>query len=308
MAAPAGAGAGAPALTAALDIESLVIMIVSASKKKLLLEKGAYELADPTDDGMLAWAGMDRHHKNAELQDLPIAGFARVGTVGDGNCMLHTILYALSPTYRAHNRAARSTIADEFRKVLVARRAELEGLADIIYFEAGGATAFEEMFEILDGRREELNIEMGPLIGRLYNFNFLAVQVRTGMAIVPVCITLLGYQRHLPTVVTNYIGGAVNVGNRGAAFEGGGHYEALLRPVITAAAPTPAAGRRTTHKRTASPTESVVGLDEVRTVYLFDFAELRPILEMFRTSCAATRRLSSNRRSGSGKGAGAGAA
>jgi len=287
------------------DIESLVITIVSSSKKKLLLEKGAYTLADPTDDGVLGWAGL-KGYKHAELQDLPIGGLARVGTVGDGNCMLHAMLFALSPTYRAHNRAARSTIADEFRQVLAKRRRELEGLADILYSEIGGAAANEEMFDILEGRREELNIEMGPLIGRLYNFNFLAVQVRTGMAIVPVCITLLGWQRHLPTVVANYIGGGLNVGNSAAGYTASGHYEAILRPLISSL--PVAAPRRTTHRRTASPTESVaVGLDEVRTTYLFDFAELRPLLDMFRSGCSATRRLSSNtgkRKSGTGAGAG----
>jgi hypothetical protein len=319
MAAPA-----APALESITDIESLVIGIVVSAppKKKLLLEKGAYELADPTSPDMLAWADPRAGSKNAELQDLAVPGFARVGTVGDGNCMLHSFLYALSPTYRAHNRAARAAIADQFRNVLIARRADLEMVADMLYYKVGGAAAAEEWFETLEGKREELNIEMGALIAHLYNVNFLAIQIRDDMSLKPVCMTLIGHNPGLPTVLVNYIGGGVNVGNTG--FMSGGHYEAILKPVLAdTPAPELASKRRTTHKRTAAAAAAgaaagagagaraaapTISLDEVRTHYLFSEAELAPILALFATGCSAMLRRSSNsgsgRKNGSGNGSG----
>lgn len=293
------------ALETITDVESLVIaIVVSNPKKKLLLEKGAYELADPTSSDMLSWADPRAGSKNAELQDLIVPGFARVGTVGDGNCMIHSFLYALSPTYRAHNRAARAYLADQFRNVLIARRADLEITADILYYKVGGAAAAAEWFETLEGKREELNIEMGALIARIYNVNFLAVQVLDDMSLRPVCMTLIGHDPTLPTVLVNYIGGGVNVGNTG--FMPGGHYEAILKPVLAAAAAAVAteaavnSKRRTTHKRAAAAgagagaATATVSLDEVRTRYLFSEAELGPILALFATGCAAMLRRSSS--------------
>jgi len=298
--------AALPALESVSDIESLIIVIVASNpKKKLLLEKGAYELVPPINPDMLASADPRAGRKNAELQDLVIPDFARVGTVGDGNCMLHSFLFALSPTYRAHNRAARAYLADQFRDVLIARRADLEMVADILYYKVGGAAAAAEWFDTLEGKREELPIEMGTLIARIYNVNFLAVQIRDDMSLRPVCMTLIGHDPALPTVLVNYKGGGVNVGNTG--FMPGGHYEAILKPVLTAApVVAPAADkRRTTHKRAATPT---VSLDEVRTQYLFSETELGPILALFATGCAAMlRRSSSGRKSSSNRKTTAGA-
>jgi hypothetical protein len=282
------------------DIETLVIAIVlNSGKRKLLLETGEYTPAVPDDSDMLNWSDPRKGIKNAEIQDLVLSGFARVGTIGDGNCMLHSFLYALSPTYRAHNRAARAYIADRFRDVLVSRIDELKFIADIIYFDAGGADAAEEWFTILTGSREELNIEMGSLIAKMYNVNFLAIQILDDMSLKPVCISLMGYDATLPIVLVNYLGGGTDVGNKN--FLPDGHYEAILMPVYAAASSPVSPGataattstnskRRTTRKKspkTVMPSIPVVRLDEVRTRYFFDKDDIKPILELFRASCGA---------------------
>ena len=151
------------------DIETLVIAIV-ADTPGLNIEPSHYTIVGlEKSDDMLSWKSP------AELQQLIMPPLARVGTVGDGNCMLHSILYATSATYRAHNTKSRSKIADAFCKVLVEREEELKDLADAFFFEIGGAMGLEESFEILHGEREEINLELGLLIARLYGYNFLAV-------------------------------------------------------------------------------------------------------------------------------------
>ena len=274
MAAPTG-GAGTGGGNG-LDVETIVQGIVATATRKMILARQEFEPIDPTVNDMLQWE--DSKHKYAQIQDLP-GGFARVGTVGDGNCLLHSFLFALSPTYRAYNKAARSYIADEFRNILIARADELRALADATYFEIGGAVALEENFEILEGAREEIDIEMAPLIAQLYGFNLLVVQVRADMSIHPVCATYIAYNPALPTVLVNYIGGGLDIGNVGEGFESGGHYEAMFAPVMV---PVELAGAASRKKKADAPR---VALDNVRTQYIFRQTEIGELLVQFATAC-----------------------
>lgn len=273
------------------DIETLVNLIVQRLPG---LKYGVTEYRQvPSDSNdMLRWAAGSR--KYADFQMLPHYGLGRLGTVGDGNCLIHALLTVLSPTYRAHNGGSRSKIADAFRKVLRAREAELRDLADVTYFEIGGASALEESFEILRGHREEINIELAPLIGRLFDVNLLAVQINEDMTLRPACATWKGFDPSRPTVIVNYLGGGMNFGN--ANFVEGGHYESLFAPVVVTAAASSSEGagagagagakskRRTTRRK---PVDPIVSLDEVATQYVFlpGAAELAPILSMFSTTC-----------------------
>jgi hypothetical protein len=275
------------------DVETLILTIVSA-RDDLDEAPTKYSTVRSDDDGMLHWPGGRR--KYAEFQSLEGYGLGRVGTVGDGNCLLHSLLFLLSPTYRAHDGDSRSEIADAFRDVLKAREAEIRDLADITYAEIGGASALEESFEILQGDREEINIELAPLIGRLYGVNLLAVQINPDMTLRPVCATWAGFDAARPTILVNYLGGGLDFGNVG--FMEGGHYEAIFAPVVTAseepseaaAAASAGAGARRSTRRKAAPKKKAptyVTLNEVATQYVLQpgAPSLAPILEMFETQC-----------------------
>ena len=264
------------------DIESLVIAI-AADTPGLKIEPSHYKLvgADKADD-MLSWKSP------AELQQLVMPPLARVGTVGDGNCMLHSILYATSATYRAHNTKSRSTIADAFREVLIEREEELKDLADVFFPEIGGATALEESFEILHGEREEINLELGLLIARLYGYNFLAVQVQPDLTMRPVRVTMRNRDDALPTIAVNYIGGGLNFGH--ADFQKGGHYEVIISASLAA---LPAASSSSEHKKTSKRKTRKVKkpvvvrtLNEHDTAYLFaaGSAPLMSLMAMFDVS------------------------
>jgi hypothetical protein len=236
------------------DLETLVVSIITGIKGKLGIERHNYRVADPTSNDMLEWSSP------VEIQVLPTSPFMRVGTVGDGNCMLHSILFAASPTYRTHTKAARSKIADVFRNTLVARIEDLRDIADIFYAEAGGAGAIDESFEILKERREEVNLELGPVMGRLYGINFLAIQLKEDMTMKPVHVTKRNFDATLPTAVINYIGGGLDFGN--VNFQQNGHYEAIIagffsvtEPISSSSASahsSGSAGRRGTRKRSSN--------------------------------------------------------
>ncbi len=267
------------------DIESLVIAI-AADTPGLKIEPSHYKLvgADKADD-MLSWKSP------TELQQLVMPPLARIGTVGDGNCMLHSILYATSATYRAHNTKSRSTIADAFREVLVEREEELKDLADVFFPEIGGATALEESFEILHGDREEINLELGLLIARLYGYNFLAVQVQPDLTMRPVRVTMRNRDDALPTIAVNYIGGGLNFGHEG--FQEGGHYEVIISASL-AALPAAASSSSSEHKKATSKKKTrkakkpvvIRTLNEHDTMYLFaaDSAALMSLMAMFAVS------------------------
>jgi hypothetical protein len=275
-AAPTG-GAGTGGGTG-LDVETIVQGIVATATRKMILVRQEFEPIEPTTNDMLQWE--DSRHKYAQIQELPGGELARIGTVGDGNCLLHSFLFALSPTYRSHNKAARSYIADDFRNILIARADELRTLADVTYPEIGGAVALSENFEILEGAREELNIEMAPLIAQLYGFNLLAVQVRSDMSLHPVCATHIAYNPALPTVLVNYIGGGLDIGNGGEGFQSGGHYEAIFAPILV---PVEESSIRIGRKKKV--TEPRVALDNVRTRYIFRHSEMGDLLAQFEIAC-----------------------
>jgi hypothetical protein len=200
-------------------LEKLVAGIV-AIEADMKISPTIYKLADADSNDMLGWGAPP------EIQELPIPPLLRVGTVGDGNCMLHSLLFATSPTYRSHDADSRSVIADRFREILIAREEELKDLADVFFVEIGGAGALAESFDILHEGREEVNLELGLLIARLYGYNFLAVQVRDDMSLRPVRMTLTNRDETLPTILVNYIGGGLDFGQ--ADFQADGHYEAIV--------------------------------------------------------------------------------
>jgi len=280
-----------------MDIESAVIEIVkrTASLKHVI---AAYKYADPASNDMLAAT------KPIEIQVLPLKPLMRVGTVGDGNCLLHAILFSSSPTYRAHNKISRTKISDAFRNILVAREEELLDLADTFYAEAGGAAALVESFEILKGKREEISLEMGPIIARLFGSNLLAIQVKEDISLKPATVTMTNYDPTLPTIVVNYIGGGLNFGN--ANFQSGGHYEVIIAGVVAAASSSSSsssseksvgkavggagaasagktsARRKTVKKKKAAP--KTFTLNEVATKYIFqpEDPDLAHILDLFK--------------------------
>ena len=274
----------------ALDIESLVIMLV-AEEDGMHVAPARYKAAGPRKKGgMLSWT------YPPEIQPLALPPLTRVGTVGDGNCMLHSILFATSATYRSHDEDSRSIIADKFREVLIAREEELKDLADAFFPEVGGAMALEESFEILHGEREEINLELGLLIARLYGYNFIAVQVQSDLTMRPVRMTMTNRDEALPTIAVNYLGGGVDFGRSG--FSEGGHYEVIvsaeLGPVTPWAPPASSSSSSSSEKtsgkkkktRKAPKPIMVHGFNEGQTEYVFapDSPALMGLLVAFAVS------------------------
>jgi hypothetical protein len=182
-----------------------------------------------SDSGMLSW------HPTPEIQGLREDGLYRLGTVGDGNCMIHSILTAFSESYRSFDTDSRSLLADKFREYLQEEIDELKDTADILYPEIGGAEGIKDAFENLeDDERTELDMEIGPVIGRFLGFNFLAVQLNDDLSMKPVALTKRSWTPELPTIIINYIGGTTNIGGDAASAEfiGSGHYELVMAPVM----------------------------------------------------------------------------
>ena len=215
----AARGAEQPNLSQISDLENLVLALIGSDRT---YKQGAisYQVKPPGSNDMLL------SKQPIELQLLP-GGLVRVGTVGDGNCMLHSIMFAASPSYRTLIKQSRTKIVDQFRNVLITRMSELRALADSIYSSVGGATAFDESFDILLEKREEINLELGQLIAHLYGLNFLAIQFSETFEIRPVRQTLIGMNPSLPTILVNYIGGGLDIGNT-VEFQENGHYEAII--------------------------------------------------------------------------------
>ena len=251
--------AAAPNLQTLNNLEELVRTIVAGAGRGMRDLSPTYHVKTETDNEMLSWV------PHTEIQQIP-NGLYRIGAIGDGNCMLHSLLTAMSPTYRRHYKTNRQYIADEWRKILVRRMEELKELADVFYFDIGGAAAIEDSFEIIPKKRSELSLEIGLLIARLYGHNFLAVQLDTELNIKPACQTRIQYDPELPTVLINYMGGGLNFGN--VNFQESGHYEVIIR--------TSMEGLDTT-----KPVE----LNEARTSYTPRGEEMASILELFDTVC-----------------------
>jgi hypothetical protein len=278
-----------------MDLEAIVTTIVATATRKMLLARQEFEPVDPTTNDMLEWESSQ--HKFAQIQELA-GGYARIGTVGDGNCLLHSMLFATSPTYRTHNKAARSYIADRVRELVVARAEEVRDMADIAFANAGGSSALEESFEILEGRRQEINIELAPLVGRLFGINLLAVQIRRDMHMHPVCATYMGRDPDLPTVLVNYLGGGLDFGDAAEGFQEGGHYECIFAPTLVSAAASEAggggggagagakAGATARRAKSAAAAAARVMIDEAHTRYIFDDTHLASLLATFAAACA----------------------
>lgn len=273
-------------------------------------------------DDMLSWAVKRRTPKDAppqfdlrvQIQDVG-GGFARIGAIGDGNCMVHSLFTAASPTYRRQDMPTRQKIADKFRDILSIRIAELKEIANVVYEDIGGAEGLVDSFANLEGREEnstasktsssrksssrsssssissephirtEIDIELGPVIAQLYKFNFLAVRLDARLNMLPVKQTLYGRIPGLPTIFIHYSGGATDFG-AGNAFGGQGHYEVFVRPVLEGVAG--GAGRATSSRRTTArksdsilPASGVVHLDEDETIFMFSEEELASVLTKF---------------------------
>ena len=255
------------------DLETLVSVIIEQSNKRMREANPVYHVKTDADNEMLSWA------PHTEIQQIPL-GFWRIGTIGDGNCMLHSLLTAASPSYRRQNKTNRQLIADTWRTVLSARVGELKDMADIFYFDVGGADAIADSFDIIHTRRDELSLEIGPLIARLYGHNFLAVQLDSELNMKPACQTRIQYDSTAPTILINYLGGGLNFGNAG--FHESGHYEVIIR--------TSMAGLNTSRP---------VEINELRTSYVLTHAEITLLHELFNAECGPLEghRKSSSRRS-----------
>lgn len=251
------------------DLDLLVSTIIENKGAAVREATPVYHVKAARDNDMLSWM------PKTEIQELSM-GLWRVGAIGDGNCMLHSLLTAMSPRYRRQNKTNRQYVADRLKTVLAARVEELKDLADIVYFNVGGASAIIDSFGALTRLRYELSLEMGALIARLYGHNFLAVQLDSDLTIKPACQTLAQYNPELPTVLINYIGGGLDFGN--AEFQESGHYEVIFRTNVGGL-------------NTSRPIE----LNDASTTYTFSPANSVDILELFTTTCGLKR--SSNRRS-----------
>lgn len=250
-------------------------------------------------DDMLSWSVKRHTPKGAPTQfDLRVqiqdigGGFARIGAIGDGNCMVHSLFTAASPTYRRQDMETRQKIADKFRDILAIRVGELRYIADDVYSEIGGAVAIEDSFENLEGVAEgngggsadvirtEIDIELGPVIAKLYNFNFLAVRLDARLNMLPVKQSLYGRDPDMPTIFIHYSGGATDFGAANA-FGGQGHYEVIVRPVL--ADGHASSSRRTTARKTDSilPASGTVVLNEDRSTFMFSDEDLAGVLTKF---------------------------
>ena len=235
-----------------------------------------------------------------EIQDIGNA-FARIGAIGDGNCMVHSLFTAASPTYRKLLHMDRQAVADIFRDVLTSRVGELRVIADVVYAELGGAEAFEETFAQLEGiepnsssennsgsnkssssssgtkvNRSEIDVSMGPLIARMFGFNFLAVRLDERLRITPVGQTRIGRDTALPTIFIHYMGGGrLDFGARGASAVDSrvGHYEVIVRPTLTEDY-SPSA-------ESILPESGMVELDEGATTFMMTEADLADVLRLF---------------------------
>ena len=226
-------------------------------------------------DTMLKWA------EPLEIQELRTDGhFKRVGAIGDGNCLLHSLLFLTSSTYRSHTGPMRQEIADIFRTHLMEKQELIIALAADLYAAEGGAIVVAESMDDLPIKRNELGIEIAPILARLYGYNLLAVRIDGEGKLHPVGQTYRGFNELLPTLVIHYLGGGVNFGQ--GEFRSGGHYEPVVYSRVLAR--TSSDGRRTTQKKKkGKATTKYVSLPP-DTIYEFaqDAAELEPILALFR--------------------------
>ena len=212
------------ALASINDLESLTLAILAAYKPHSTTDP---EYRVTTSSAMLSWT------QPIEAQQVG-AHLWRLGAIGDGNCMVHSMLFAASPSYRMEGNKHRALIADKFREVLNDRTDDLKAIADVLYADLGGWEALEESFDILKRyKRSEVNLEMGPVIARLYGLNFLAVQV-VGGELKPQVLTYNDgrYDPALPSVLINYMTSQIsNLRGRKSSSGSGSHSSKAKAPV-----------------------------------------------------------------------------
>ena len=275
------------------------------------LKRPLYLATDPSALTMLSW------NQPQGIQFLTDR-IARVGTIGDGNCLLHAILFATSPSYRVCSQSDRRILAKQFREYLKAHEDALRDEADALYAEEGGSEIFDHAFITLHDTAspppEELDIEMGLFVAAHLELNFLAIKLTGDPAdpIEAVCLTFKGYEPGRDTIVVNYYGGGVDFGAAaiGQSFTAGGHYEAVVDAVTmptkltapkkvlshsktvkssSASAASAAAKKKTTSSGTRKRTKGFpVILNDGLSSYLFTHDQLvtRGILDLFEPRCA----------------------
>jgi hypothetical protein len=263
------------------DLETVVLSI--------LADYEVHKTKDPeyrvtTSTRMLSWT------KNYEAQEVA-PDMWRIGAIGDGNCMVHSILFAASPSYRQEGNKHRVLIADKFREILNSRIDELKAIADVMYANIGGWEALAESFDIMKRyKRSEVNLEMGPVIARLYKLNFLAVNIQGGVLIPQVLTYNDGrFDPSLPSVLINYRswqilnlgrGSASSSSGSGSSSEAGpvaNHYE-----VIISGNPTPKPVAASSKKKTRRK-KDVTYVFPPGTTYVFRPADplLAPLMVEF---------------------------
>ena len=243
------------------DLESLVIGILSLQEEHDTKDDPEYTVTEKTS--MLAW-------KQPVEAEQVAPNLWRIGAIGDGNCMVHSMLFAASPSYRQEPNKYRAIIADTFRKILNKRVGELKGIADTLYAEIGGWNALEESFDILENHpRSELNLEIGPVIARLYGLNFLGLHIHEGR-LKPLLLTYTDgrYDPSLPTVLINYIAGRVtNLGISQASVKAvPGHYEVFVSGTL---APVPVPSPVKTSKSKSKTKKTPPTIFSAGTTYEF---------------------------------------
>jgi hypothetical protein len=232
-------------------------------------------------DIMLKW------EEPFEIQGLPLHNFKRVAAIGDGNCMLHSFLFATSAIYRSHDNKTRGYIANEWRKQLVDKTEELNKDADIFYAESGGRVVIQETLEeLLPKEYKELGMDIGPIIARVYGHNWLAVHLDERGALYPVRQTYNNFDPTKPTIVIHYLGGALDFGQANQGFRIDGHYESVIHTTIsTANSPKPSKEAKNKLKRTTvkKPRDKIIRLPP-ETIYMFPPGshELQPLLQLFK--------------------------
>ena len=264
------------------DLETVVLSILADYK--------VHKTKDPeyrvtTSTRMLGWT------KNDEAQQVA-PDMWRIGIIGDGNCLVHSLLFAASPSYRQEGNKHRALIADNFRGILNTRIDELKAIADVMYAEMGGWESLAESFDILKRyKRSEVNIELGPVIARLYRLNFLAVNIQGG-ELKPQVLTYNDgrFDPALPSVLINYRSWQIlNLGGRSSSSSPGSssssseagpvanHYE-----VIISGNPTPKPEAASSKKKTRRK-KDVTYIFPPGTTYVFRPADplLAPLLVEF---------------------------
>lgn len=208
------------------DLESLVVGILSELNSEPSTKEPEFKITEST--GMLG-AG-----STAEVQKI-FSNVWRVGIIGDGNCLVHSLLFSTSSSYREQNNATRKMIAVAMREVLNTRIDELKAITDTLYPEIGWMALEESFDNLANSTTSYVNLELGPVIARLYGLNFVATTI-AGNKIKPLLITYVDgrFDPALPSALVVYLSGgqALNVGGKTAGETSGGHYEAIVRGTL----------------------------------------------------------------------------